>query len=62
VRGGGVERSDERPFVDAEVVLSLAEAIEPRFQALVLVAGFGGLRLGELLALRARDIDVERAP
>jgi hypothetical protein len=60
VRGGGVERSDERPFVAAEVVLSLAEAIEPQFQALALVAGFSGLRLGELLALRPRDIDVER--
>jgi integrase len=39
------------------VVLDLADAIELRYRALVLVAGFGGLRLGELLALRRRDVD-----
>lgn len=60
MRGAGVERSNERPFVDAEVVLSLAEVIEPRYKALVLLAGFGGLRLGELLALRPCDIDLDR--
>ena len=59
IRGAGVERSPERPFVDAEIVLALAGAIEERYTALVLLAGFGGLRLGELLALRRRDIDLE---
>ncbi len=56
IRGGGVERAAERPFVDAEVVLDLAGAIEKRYRALVLLAGFGGLRLGELLALRRSDV------
>lgn len=61
VRGGGVERAAERPFVDAEVVLDLAGAIEERYCALVLLAGFGGLRLGELLALRRSDVDLVTA-
>jgi integrase len=61
IRGAGVERSAERPFVDADVVLDLSAAIGERYSALVLLAGFGGLRLGELLALRRGDIDVLHA-
>ena len=60
LRGAGAERSEERPFVDADMVVALARAIEPRYRALVLLAGFGGLRLGELVALKARDFDPER--
>ena len=56
IRGAGVERSPERPFVDAEVVLQIAQAIDRRYSALLLLAGFGGLRLGELLGLRRRDV------
>jgi integrase len=59
IRGAGVERSPERPFVDAEIVLQLADAIEHRYRALVLLAGFGGLRLGELLGLRRQDLRLE---
>jgi integrase len=61
VRGAGTERSAERPIVGAELVLKLAEEIGPRFRALVLLAGFGGLRLGELLGLRRRHIDLDAA-
>lgn len=59
--GGGVERSAERPLVPPGVVLDLADAIEARYRALVLLAGFGGLRLGELLALERRHVDPLRA-
>ena len=59
IRGAGVERSPERPFVDADIVLRLAGAIEERYSALVLLSGFGGLRLGELLGLQRCDIDIE---
>ncbi len=38
---------------------ALARAIDPRYRALVLLAGFGGLRLGELLAPKANDFDPE---
>jgi integrase len=59
VRGAGVERAPERPFVDADIVLRPAATIEGRYSALVLLAGFGGLRLGELLGLRRRDITLD---
>ncbi len=44
----------------AEIV-SLADAINPRYRALILLAGTGGLRIGELGALRGRRIDSRRA-
>jgi integrase len=61
IKGAGIERSAERPIVGPDVVLRLAEAIEPRFRCLVLVAGFAGLRLGELLALRRHHVNLEGA-
>ena len=61
IRGAGQEHSAERPFVDADIVLRIAQAIEERYSALILLAGFGGLRLGELLGLRRRDVDLERS-
>lgn len=36
----------------------LAEVIDPRYSALVLVGTFGSLRRGELAALRRKDIDL----
>ena len=59
--GGGQERTPERPLVTPEQVLALAEAIEPRYRALVLLAGTGGLRLGELLGLRRNNVDTATA-
>lgn len=58
VPGAGQERSAERPMVTPDIVLDLADAIAPRYRALVLLAGFGGLRRGELLGLRRRDVDL----
>jgi integrase len=58
IRGGGAERADERPMIDAELVLKLADSISARLQALVIVAGFVGLRTGELLGLRRCDVDL----
>ena len=40
---------------------ALAEACGPRYYALVLLACFCGLRWGELVALRRRDIDTATA-
>src|SRR5438874_3616991 len=59
IRGGGADHADERPMIDAELVFRLADAIAPRLRALVIVAGFVGLRTGELLGLRRCDIDLE---
>lgn len=48
----------ERRFLSVPEIFSIAEAIDPRYRALVLIGGFGGLRLGELAALRIRSFGV----
>jgi integrase len=50
--------SAERPVAMIEEVLALADAIEPRHRAMVLLATFCGLRVGELRALRQRNLDL----
>jgi integrase len=52
-----VERDD--PLTVAQV-LALADAIGPRYRAMVLVQAGLGLRVGELLALRVQDVDFLR--
>ncbi len=47
-------------FLTAEEVSLLAEAIDPRYRALVFTAAYSGLRLGELTGLRVTDIDFLR--
>jgi integrase len=59
LKGAGQERSPERPTLTIGQVFRLADEIDPRYRALVLLAGFGSLRWGELTALRRRDIDLE---
>jgi integrase len=36
----------------------MADAIDPRYRALVLVAAYGGLRWGELVGLRVKRVDL----
>jgi integrase len=43
----------------APEVRAIADTVPPRYQALVLVLGFGGLRFGEATALRRRDVQDE---
>ena len=59
IKGAGVERHPERPVATVEQVFGLADAIEARFRAMVLVAAFTSLRLGELLALTRRSVDLK---
>jgi len=54
------EAADEQRFLSVDQVEVLAEAIEPRFRALVLVAAYGGLRYGELAGLRRKRADLLR--
>ena len=54
-----VEREEMRFLTPAEVA-RLADAIDPRYRALVLVAAYGGLRIGELAGLRRRRVDLLR--
>jgi len=59
VRGAGQEHSGERPLASAEQIHQLANAIQAHLRALVLLAGFGGLRRGELFGLQRGDIDLD---
>jgi integrase len=57
----GVERphvpSKEMRFLTADELERLAASIDPRYRSLILVAGWGGLRWGELAGLRMGDVD-----
>jgi len=59
IKGGGHEKSPERPVLSMRDIGALADAIDQRYHALVLLAIFGSLRWGELAALRRKDIDLE---
>ncbi len=61
VKGAGIEQAPERELIDTATVLDLADAIDPRLRALVLLAAFGGLRTGEMLGLRRMDVDLLHA-
>jgi len=59
IEGGGVERSPGRPLIDAEVVFDLADAIDPRYRALILLIAFGpGSRKGEFRACKRHHVDL----
>ena len=55
-----VEREEMRFLTPAEVA-TLADAIHPRYRALVLLGAYGGLRIGELAGLKPARVDVLRA-
>lgn len=61
IEGAGVERAPERPVATVPEVFALADAIEPSCRLMVILATFAGLRLGELLALRRRHVNVLHA-
>jgi integrase len=54
-----IERQEMR-FLTYDEVWTLADAIDPRYRAFVLLGGFGGLRLGEMLGLRWGRVDLLR--
>jgi hypothetical protein len=56
VRLPRIERVEMR-FLNATEVRALANAIDPRYEAAVLLAAYGGLRAGELFGLRAKRVD-----
>ena len=58
IKGAGQEKSPERPVLTIRQVFALADAIEPRYRVLILLAVFGSLRWGELTALRRHHIDM----
>lgn len=58
LKGAGVERPEERPVATLAQVHALADAVEPRWRAMILLATFTGLRLGELAGLTRRHVDL----
>jgi integrase len=58
LNGAGQENSPERTVLTLRQVFDLADAIDPRYRALIYLAVFCGLRWGELAALRRRHIDL----
>ena len=58
ITGATQDRSPERPVLTLRQVFALADAIHPRFRALILLAVFCSLRWGELAALRRSNIDL----
>ncbi|MEY2472956.1 MAG: hypothetical protein QOK28_2285 [Actinomycetota bacterium] len=61
IANGGVERHAEQRFATLTELYQLAAAVPDRYRALVLTAGLAGLRIGELSALRRKDIDLVNA-
>jgi integrase len=59
LRGAGTERHPEMRIATPEQVASIAAAVGPRWEALVFVAAYAGLRWGELAGLRRRDVNLE---
>ena len=60
IPGAGHARSPERPVLSAQEIGRLAEEVPASCRAFVLVAGFTGLRAGEIAALRLSDLDLRR--
>jgi integrase len=58
VKGAGQERAPEMRFATVAQVAALADTIDPRYRALVLVAAYGGLRWGELVGLKVKRVDL----
>ncbi|MEO5842791.1 MAG: site-specific integrase [Acidimicrobiales bacterium] len=58
IKGAGKERLPELRFATPEDVAALAGVVDERWRALVLLAAYGGLRWGELAALRRRHFDM----
>lgn len=58
VKGAGVERSAERPTASISELDALTSLVEPRYRALIILAAWCSLRLGELLGLTREDFDL----
>ncbi|AQT72489.1 MULTISPECIES: tyrosine-type recombinase/integrase [Streptomyces] len=59
IKGASTVHTPERPTATVEEVYALAAAVQARYRALILMAGFLGLRWGELIGLHCRDVDLE---
>lgn len=58
---GGADRAVERPMLTLAEVKALADAMPENLRTAVILAAWGGLRRGEVLGLRRRDVDSLRS-
>ncbi len=58
VKGAGTECASERPVAMPGDVAKLAEAIDPKYRAMVLLAAYCSLRFGEVAGLRRGRVDL----
>jgi integrase len=58
IPGAGTDRAKERPVASVAQVVTLIQAITPRYRAAVLLGAWCGLRRGEIIALIPQDIDL----
>ena len=58
LKGASVERPAERPVASLTDLAALANAVAPRYRAMLLLATWGGLRFGELAGLTRADLDL----
>jgi integrase len=61
VKGAGIERAAEMRHASIPHLHQLADAVHDRYRALILLAGYGGLRWAELVGLRRRHVDLAGA-
>ncbi|MGH3420829.1 MAG: tyrosine-type recombinase/integrase [Streptosporangiaceae bacterium] len=59
IKQAGTERSPERPVATIEQVLELCDTMGGKYRALVLLATFAGLRVGEILGLTRSSLDLD---
>ena len=59
IKEAGQEKNVERPIATLEQVFELAKVIDQRYRLAILLATFGGLRLGEIFGLEITSIDLE---
>ncbi len=58
IRGASYIATEERKIATPEQVFAIANAIQPRYRLMVLLATFAQLRFGELVGLRRSAIDL----
>ncbi|MGH8997618.1 MAG: site-specific integrase [Acidimicrobiales bacterium] len=57
IKGAAAEHPDERPVATVAEVEALADAVAPRYKAMVLLAAWCSLRFGELACLTRRRVN-----
>ncbi len=58
IKGAGKETAPERPIAGPEQVLAIADSIDEKYRALVVLGAWCSLRFGELAGLRRSRVDL----